>query len=139
MKTYIIDTNALLSFVTDRNPEQQAPMAALFSRAAGLNCKIMCHAHVITEFVYVLEKVYGHDKPAINRMIYDFMAMPGIDITNDIDFKILLDFWPGQISDFGDAVVASLWHANRNAPVVTFDKRFLRELRNLGIPTFQTD
>jgi len=137
MKTYIIDTNALLSFVTDRNPEQQAPMTALFSQAAGLNCKIMCHAHVLTEFVYVLEKVYGHDKAAIRQMLIDFMAMPGIDIINDIDFNTLLDFWPSQISDFGDAVVASLWHANRHAPVVTFDRRFLRELKSIGVPTSQ--
>lgn len=132
MKTYIIDPNALLSFVTDRNPQQQVTMAMLFEQAAGLNCKILCHSHVITEFVYVLEKVYGHDKPAIRRMIKDFMAMPGIVVMHQIDFSMLLDYWPDAISDFGDSVVAALWSQNRHASVVTFDKPFIKQLKAFG-------
>jgi hypothetical protein len=33
MKKYIIDTNALISFVTDRNPKQQQLMKAIFESA----------------------------------------------------------------------------------------------------------
>mgnify|MGYP001142137897 CR=1 FL=1 len=36
MKTYIIDTNALLSFVTDRNPKQQEKISLLFEQAGVL-------------------------------------------------------------------------------------------------------
>ncbi len=76
MKTYIIDTNALLSFVTDRNPDQQAD--------------------------------------------------------HEINFKTLLGYWPDSISDFGDAVVATQWKMNRQASVVTFDKQFIKELKNIS-------
>ena len=138
MKTYIIDTNALLSFVTDRNPDQQKTMETIFNRVARLDCKILCHVHVITEFVYVLDKVYGYDKPSIRQMIMDFLLMPGIETKHDIDFSILLDYWPNSISDFGDGVVASLWAKNRQASVVTFDKRFIRELEQIGALVFSS-
>jgi predicted nucleic-acid-binding protein len=86
--------------------------------------------------VYVLDKVYGYDKPSIRQMIMDFLLMPGIETKHDIDFSILLDYWPNSISDFGDGVVASLWAKNRQASVVTFDKRFIRELKQIGALVF---
>jgi predicted nucleic-acid-binding protein len=132
VKTFIIDTNALLSFVTDRNLDQQAKMAELFEQAARLEIKILIHSHVITEFVYVLDKVYRQDKLMISHMIKDLIDMPGIYVTHDIDFKILLRYWPSTISDFGDGVVASLWEKHRDASVVTFDKRFIKELKKIG-------
>jgi predicted nucleic-acid-binding protein len=132
MRTFIIDANALLSFVTDRNPEQQGTMKALFQQASSLDCRILCHTHVITEFVYVLDKVYGQDKRSIRQMIMDLIALPGIDVAQHIDFKMLLDYWPDKISDFGDSVVACLWFTSPHAQVVTFDKRFIKELKCIG-------
>lgn len=132
MKTYIIDTNALLSFVTDRNPEQQEKVAQVFNRAARMKCKIRCHQHVLTEFVYVLDKVYNHAKSSINQMIKDLISMPGIKIDHEIDFKALLDYWPNSISDFGDAVVATQWKMNKKAAVMTFDKQFIKELKTIS-------
>lgn len=132
MKTYIIDTNALLSFVTDRNPKQQEEVAELFNRAARMKCRILCHQHVMTEFVYVLDKVYNYARSSINQMIKDLISMPGIKIEHEIDFKVLLDYWPNLISDFGDAVVATQWKTNRQASVVTFDKHFIKELKNIS-------
>jgi len=132
VKTYIIDTNALLSFVTDRNPEQQEKVAEVFNRAARMKCGIRCHQHTLTEFVYVLDKVYNHAKSSINQMIKDLISMPGIKIDHEIDFKVLLDYWPDSILDFGDAVVATQWKMNRQASVVTFDKRFVKELKQIN-------
>ena len=132
MKTYIIDTDALLSFVTDRNPEQQEKVAEVFNRAARMKCVIRCHQHALTEFVYVQDKVYNHAKSSINQMIKDLISMPGIKIDHEIDFKVLLDYWPNSILDFGDAVVATQWKMNRQASVVTFDKRFVKELKKIN-------
>lgn len=132
MKEFIIDTNALLSFVTDRNHKQQEKISELFEMAARSKCIILCPQNVISEFVYVLEKIYQHSKPSINRMVGDFISMPGIEIRDEIDYKVLLDDWPNSISDFGDAIVASLWKSNRKAFIMTFDKKFIRELETIG-------
>ena len=52
MKKRVIDTNALISFVTDRNPDQQEKAAAIFEDAARLKATILCPQNVLTEFVY---------------------------------------------------------------------------------------
>jgi predicted nucleic-acid-binding protein len=120
----VIDTNALISFVTDRNKSQQQKITKLFESAARLQVLILCPQNVLTEFVYVLDSVYHVPKSTIKRMILDFISMPGIEIVHDIDLKRLFSYWPDRITDYGDAVVASLCSARKGAMVATFDRKF---------------
>lgn len=132
MKTIIIDTNALISFVTDRNPKQQAVVSEIFQQAARLKALILCHQHVLTEFVFVLEKIYRVPKIKINRMVRDMIAMPGIQVVHEIAFSVLLKQWPEFFSDFEDAIIASLWKQQKDAFVITFDRKFAAELNVVG-------
>lgn len=134
MKRYVIDTNTLISFVTDRNPEQQRQIAPLFEAAARLKALILCHQHVVTEFVYVMERIYRIPAVEIAAMVADLIAMPGIEIIQEIDFAVLLSLWPDPIPEFGDAVVASAGKTARGATVVTFDRKLIGRLKLLGIP-----
>ena len=131
MKRYVIDTNALISFVTDRNPEQQQKVASLFESAAHLKVAILCHQHVLTEFIYVMDRVYGVAKDEINRMIGDLIAMPGIEVVHDFDFKTVISCWPDPILDFGDAVIASVSKTIKGSTIVTFDRKFAAHLNSL--------
>jgi len=62
MKKYIIDTNTLISYVTDRNPEQQKKIAPLFQAVADSKACIICHQNVLIEFIYVMDKIYRLSK-----------------------------------------------------------------------------
>lgn len=42
MKQYVIDTNALLSFVTDRNTAQQAVMTGVFELVTAAQATMLC-------------------------------------------------------------------------------------------------
>lgn len=134
--TIVIDTNALISFVTDRNKDQQDKIAGLFENAAGLRMSILCPQNVITEFVYVLEKVYNVSKSAIKDMINDFVVMPGIEIVHEVNPKILFSYWPDKIPDYGDAIVASVCSARKGAMVATFDRKFDSILKKLGLSVY---
>ncbi|HUT42784.1 MAG TPA: PIN domain-containing protein [Desulfobacterales bacterium] len=134
--TIVIDTNALISFVTDRNKDQQDKIAGLFENAAGLRMSILCPQNVITEFVYVLEKVYNVSKSAIKDMINDFVVMPGIEIVHEVNPKFLFLFWPDKIPDYGDAIVASVCSARKGAMVATFDRKFGAVLKKLGLSVY---
>lgn len=136
MKKYIIDTNALISFVTDRNPDQQQKIAPLFESATHLKALILCHQYVLTEFIHVMDRVYHVPKDEIGRMVADFVDMPGIEIIHEIDFKAVLSFWPDPISDFGDAVIASICKITRRSTIVTFDQKFVKNLKSLSIKFF---
>ena len=119
MKKYVIDTNAIISFVTDRNLAQQEAVAPLFAAACRLKCTLICHQFVLTEFVFVMDKVYAAPKEIINAMVRDFIAMPGVELRHETDFNKVLSLWPGKIADFGDAIVASQGAAIKGAVIVT--------------------
>lgn len=132
MKKYIIDTNALISFVTDRNPDQQQKIASLFESAANLKALILCHQYVLTEFIYVMDRVYHVPKEEIRRIITDLVDMPGIEVIHEINFTAVLSSWPDLIPDFGDAVIASVSKI-RKSVIVTFDRKFAKNLKSLGM------
>lgn len=136
MKRHIIDTNALISFVTDRNPEQQMKITPLFESAAHLKSAILCHQHVLTEFIYVMDRVYSVPKVEIGRMIAAFIEMPGIEIIHRVDFNTLLSFWPDPLPDFGDALIASVGKTMKGSSIVTFDRKFAAGLKSLKLTTY---
>lgn len=133
MKKYIIDTNALISFVTDRNLEQQQMVAPIFEGAARLKCSLICHQSVLGEFVFVMDKVYGLPKERINTMLADFIAMPGVVIEQQTDFKTVLALWPVMVADYGDALVAATAKSVKGGIVVTFDSKFKASLKKMGL------
>ncbi len=133
MIKYVIDTNALISFVTDRNPRQQAKIAEIMNNAAQLKAMILCPQNVLTEFVYVMDSVYGISRDLIKQLLQDFVAMPGITIVDELDLQTALGFWPESIPDFGDAVVAAVCRSHANSVIVTFDKKLAKKLNALGL------
>ena len=133
MKKYILDTNALISFVTDRNQAQQAIVTPIFEAASRLKCTLICHQFVLTEFVFVMEKVYGTPKTTISAMLKDLIAMPGVELHQETNFNVLLSFWTAPIADFGDALIAATAKALKGAIVVTFDEKFKSGLKTLGL------
>jgi predicted nucleic-acid-binding protein len=133
VKQYVIDTNALISFVTDRNPQQQLKISEILNRAAQLKVMVLCPQNVLTEFIYVMDKVYGTSRDTIKKLIQDFIAMPGITIIHELDLQTVLTYWPDSIPDFGDAIVASVCRSNKKSAIVTFDQKFTRKLSTLGL------
>ena len=137
MKRIVIDTNVLISFVTDRNPIQQEKSAELLQSAARLKTNILCHQHVLTEFVYVLDRIYHVPKMDIRSMASDFIRMPGVEIIHEINFNRLFACWPEPITDFGDAVIAAATMTMKKSIIATFDQKFAGKLDLLGIGCHQ--
>lgn len=135
MKRYIIDTNALISFVTDRNIDKQKRISILFEEVAQLKVVLLCPQNVITEFVYVLDKIYNLPKIKINTMIQDIMKTPGVEIVHELSLERLLDLWPGKIADFGDAVVTSLSFQFKGSIIPTFDNSLSKKLNKMKVLT----
>lgn len=133
MKQYLFDTNALISFVTDRNPTQQEPVARLFEQAAQARAAVLCPQNVLVEFAYVMDKVYRQPKVLIRQMLADFIALPGVTLVNDVGFTEVLDLWPEPVADLGDALVAATARGAKRVAVVTFDQEFIKALRGLKI------
>ncbi|MCW5207068.1 PIN domain-containing protein [Desulfobulbus sp. F5] len=133
MKKVILDTNCLLSFVTDRNLEQQEKVSKLFQEAVQLKTVILCHHHVISEFVFVLSSVYGTAAEKIHTILSDLVVMPGIVPVAEVNIKTVLSLWPALIPDYGDAVLAALCKDSKGTAVATFDRKFQKAMKYAGI------
>jgi len=131
----IIDTNALISFVTDRNPAQQDKITKLLNDAVQLKVRVLCPQNVLTEFIYVMDTVYNIHKTEIRDIFKDFINLPGIEIVHRINLKTLFAFWPEKVPDYGDAIIAALYKDTKDASVATFDRKFRIKLKNLELST----
>ena len=136
MKKIIIDTNCLLSFVTDRNAQQQEKISRLFQEAGQLKKIIVCHHHVLSEFVFVLSSVYAIETSRIHAVISDLIVMPGVKPVSEVNMKTVLSLWPAIIPDYGDAVIAAYCKDTKGTSVVTFDKKFIKAMKKGDITLY---
>jgi predicted nucleic acid-binding protein len=139
VKKCIIDTNALISFVTDRNPVQQDKIARLLDAAVQLKLRVLCPQNVLTEFIYVMDSVYSIPKTEIRDIVNDFIKLPGIEIVHRINLKTLLALWPEKVPDYGDAIIAALCKDTTGSSVTTFDRKFRIKLKKLDLSTTSFD
>ena len=107
MKKILIDTNALISFVTDRNLDQQKIVAELIHNAADHKINIIILDNVISELVYVLNTLYNIENKIISQMLKDLDKTTGILIEPYFEINNITDLWPEKIKDYGDAILAS--------------------------------
>jgi predicted nucleic acid-binding protein len=139
VKILIIDTNALISFVTDRNPAQQDKIAEVLDRAAQLKLRVLCPQNVLTEFIYVMDTVYTIPKAEIRNIVQDFVKLPGIEIVHEISLKTLFQFWPAKVPDYGDAIIAAVCKDTKGSSVATFDRKFCARLKKLNLFVYSFD
>ncbi len=136
MISYAIDTNALISFLTDRNKFQRERIARFIEKASKLECEIFIIDNVIAEMVYVFISVYRQDTMKIREILISIDKNPGIQVLAWVDMLSLLSIWPEKIKDFGDAVLASFALQN-GLKILPFDKSFQRQLKKLSIGFLQ--
>jgi predicted nucleic-acid-binding protein len=98
----------------------------------------VCHQYVLTEFIFVMDKVYGTPKETINAMVSDFIAMPGIELRQETDFNEVLSLWPSAIADFGDALLAATGKVIKGSAIFTFDENFKSALKRLALTVHPT-
>ncbi|AFM11598.1 PIN domain-containing protein [Turneriella parva] len=132
MKSYVIDTNCILSYVTDRNTQQQAIMQPYFEQCSNGTVQFFILESVKVEMVYVLDRVYRVPKPTIGQLLRDLFSSPGINYAVNTDETEEFAFWPDKVKDYGDAVLAH-YAKKSQLPVMTFDRDFAGQLKHLSI------
>ncbi len=132
MTSQIIDTNCLISYVTDRNPSQNIKISDIFERVSSLEQRLVVISNVITEFVYVLTSVYTVSKEKTSQLVYDLLDNPGVEYHHGYFPSKIFELWPNSIKEYGDAVITAAT-VSLHDPIITFDQTFSRELDTLGI------
>ncbi len=133
MKRVVLDTNVIASFLTDRNPGQQARAAALLEAAARREMEIVPPQLVLAELVYLLRNLYQVSRAETAATLRDLLALPGLRTVDALPWPRVLELWPARIPDFADAALAAVWEHERCDAIATFDTTFRRRLSRLGL------
>jgi len=135
VRQIVVDTNVLLSFLTDRNVAQGNKAEALMSAAAKGEVALVLPQIVLGELVYVLRNLYNTEATEIARTLDDLLASPGVFPADQVLWSHVLELWPGRIRDFADAVLASMTLQLGYDAIATFDRAFVRQLKRENVAT----
>lgn len=133
MKRFLVDTNVLVSYLTDRNEEQQRQASQLLEAAARGEHTLLLHQTVLAELVYVLRNLYSVPGEEVADVLRDLLALPGVETVDALSWSHLLGLWPDTYPDFADACLASVAVRAKVEGIATFDQAFARRLRRGGV------
>jgi len=132
MKEILVDANVLVSFLTDRNEDQQKMAGALFKGAAQREHALVLHVISISEAVYVLRNLYKLDSMEISGAISRLLTIPGVISVGEVTWSLVFERWPQIIPAFGDAILAAAAGEARYDAVATFDGGLRKKLVKQG-------
>ena len=130
-----IDTNVVLSAITDRDARQRAQAETLFRAAAAGQMQILLPQCCLFEVLYVLDSHYGTDPRDIAEITTDLTAMPSLRVIHEVDLERWRSIWPGEISDPADAAVLCV-ALTETTEIATFDRRVVRNAARLGVQSW---
>jgi predicted nucleic-acid-binding protein len=122
-----IDTNVLVRFLAGDEPSQSAKARALVE--AG---DVFVPLTVVLEAEWVLRSVYGHKGPRVAAALRAFAGLPGVSVEAPGRVATALDRAEAGM-DFADAL--HLGAADGCEALLTFDRRFVKAARAMGVET----
>ena len=97
-----LDTNVLVRYLTQDDPEQAAISTKVIEEAAAKEEKLFLHPLIFCELIWVLESAYGFPKADILRVLERILRTAGFEIhEKDLLWLALADYRSGK-GDFSD-------------------------------------
>jgi Predicted nucleic-acid-binding protein, contains PIN domain len=131
MKTYFLDTNLFIRYLTNDDPPIADRVEKLLTQATEGKMRLVTAEMVIAEIVWVLESVYHMNHQGITPLIKAILATPGLEVTNAGLVSRALDYYNSQPMDFVDGYIIAMMEKMGIEGLYSFDKKHLSTIKGI--------
>lgn len=118
-----LDTNVLVRYVVQDDPEQSEVAARLVEGRCTRESPGFVSQLVLAELVWVLRGAYGYDKPVVVSVLRQILQTSELTVDRPaLAWAALSDYEKGP-ADFADCLIGHQNHAAGCAVTFTFDKK----------------
>jgi predicted nucleic-acid-binding protein len=132
-KYVVIDTNLLVRYLTDDDPQKAKAVDVLLNRAGKGELRILIPSIVVAELVWVLESSYKMIADEIAKLVEAILNTPGIDVQDKRIIKAALSLYRTKEIDLIDAWIIEFAKAKGIKRIYTFDKKHFRNVEEVEI------
>lgn len=130
MKSWFVDTNVFLRFLTTDEHGQHQKAVRLFEAARRDECRLVTGPPVLFELAWTLRAAYKTPKARVTEILSAVFAMPGMTLVDAPLVAEALTLASATGSEFADAYVAASSRAAGCSGVATFNRK---DFARLGI------
>jgi predicted nucleic-acid-binding protein len=132
-KSVVIDTNLLVRYLTEDDPQKANSVDVLLNRAGRRELRILIPSIVVAELVWVLESFYKLIADKITELVEAILNTPGIDVQDKGIIKAALKLYRSKEIDLIDAWIIEFAKAKGAKRIYTFDKKHFRNIEEVEI------
>ena len=129
----VIDTNLLVRYLTDDEPQKAKAVDALLNSAGKGEIKILIPSIVIAELVWVLESFYKMTADDITGLVEAILNTPGVDTQDKSVIKASLKLYRSKKIDLIDAWIIEFAKFKGPNRIYTFDKKHFRDAEEVEV------
>lgn len=119
-----LDTNCLLRWVLQDIPGQSEAVACVLAEGGDYHVADMA----LAEFVFVLEKLYGHPRDLIAENLAAIAGHPAINCNAALLDKVIPLYTRHTALSFVDCCLSVYAELNDASPLLTFDRALAKKL-----------
>ena len=123
MKTYFVDTNLFIRYLTNDDPEKADRVEQLLTQAGSGKIHLVTAEMVLAEVVWVLESYYKITKKQITEMLKAILVTPGLEVLNGKIVENALQYYSLKNIDFIDAYIVALMQKQKIEGISSFNKK----------------
>lgn len=121
-----LDTNILIRYLTNDDPDKAALALALLDRVAEGNEQVVTTPLVIFETIFLLQRTYKLPKTDIREKITTILSLQGVQVRERALCLRALDYYVEQNISYADAYNAAWMQDEGIAEVYSWDREFDR-------------
>ncbi|MBT9438588.1 MAG: PIN domain-containing protein [Desulfobacterales bacterium] len=131
MRSYFIDTNIFIRYLTNDDPVKADRVEKLLSEAAAGKIRLVTAEMVLAEVVWVLESFYGLKNIEVGSMVKAILATPGLEVLNSALVEKALEYYLAHNIDFVDGYIAAVMDKHKISDIYSYDKKHLSRIKSI--------